>query len=436
MFKEKHVHLIGIGGIGVSAMARMCLLHGAKVSGSDTGSSSGIIDELRALGVKIAPRHEASNIPSECDLVIYTNALSKENPELVEARNRSIRTISYPEALGEMSRGKFVIAVSGSAGKTTTTAILGQILIDAGFEPTIVVGSLAYFTDESGKVSKTNFFFGRGKYFVVEADEYKRAFLNLSPRILAINNIEPDHLDYYRDLEDLQSAFRELATKVPSNGFIISPPQNSFISPALESAKAVILDYSTARVPKNFPLPGWHNRDNARVAITVGSALGIDIKVIENSLSKMKSPWRRFEYKGKTKGGALLYDDYAHNPQKVRALIAGVREKFPDKKISVIFQPHLYSRTKELLKEFAGSFAGVDHLVLVPIYGAREAPDSTISHQILGEAIRSSGSVALLEIANSPNEAAGLINLEGENTICLTVGAGDIYAVCDLLLDK
>ncbi len=435
MLKAKEVHCVGIGGIGVSAIARMFLQEGARVSGSDT-SSSEITKELESLGAQINFYHEAKNISPGCDLVIYTNALSKENPEILEAKKRKIKTISYPEALGEISRAKFVIAVSGSAGKTTTTAIIGQLLIDAGLDPTVIVGSLAYFKNRSGHISKTNFFFGRSKYFVVEADEYRRAFLNLSPKILAINNIEPDHLDYYRDLLDLQSAFAELASKVPTDGLIVCSPGDKFVSPVLGSARATILDYSSVSIPSNFSLPGKHNRDNARVAITVASILGIDMKAIKKSLSEIKSPWRRLEYKGRTKGGAPLYDDYAHNPQKVRALIAGIKETFPDKKIIMIFQPHLYSRTKQLIQEFAKSFNGVDRLIILPIYAARETPDETINHNILARAISSSGQVKKVETINSFNELPPLIATEGKDSVCLTVGAGDLYTAGDLLLDK
>ena len=435
MFKARRAHLIGIGGIGVSAIARALFLQGVEVSGSDT-SRSEIIDELESLGAKFYLGHDARNIPLGCDLVVYTNALAKENPELIEAKRMGIRVISYPEALGEMSQGRFVIAVSGSAGKTTTTALLGQILIDAGLEPTVVVGSLAYFTDKSWKVSKTNFFFGQGKYFVVEADEYKRAFLHLNPKILTINNIEPDHLDYYRDLADLKGAFRELAEKVPPNGFIVASSKDEVVSSVLKSVDATILDYSTATVPDNLALPGLHNRDNAKVAATVALTLGVDKRVISDSLARARGPWRRLEYKGKTKGGLHLYDDYAHNPQKVRALIAGVRERFPKERIVLVFQPHLYSRTKQLLKEFSKSFSGVDRLLVLPIYAAREAPDPTISHEALAHAIRLSDSVPEVETLGAINEVPGVLLTEKEGGVCLIVGAGDLYTVCDSLLDK
>ncbi|MGB3921705.1 MAG: Mur ligase domain-containing protein [Minisyncoccia bacterium] len=435
MLEARKAHFIGIGGIGVSAIARMLLSEGVAVSGSDV-SRSEITDELESLGAEFRLGHQRENVPPGCDLVVYTNALSKENPELLAARKCGLKTLSYPEALGEISRDKFVIAVSGSAGKTTTTALLGQILVDAGLEPTVVVGSLAYFTDSAGKVEKTNFLFGRGKYFVVEADEYKRAFLNLNPKILAITNVEPDHLDYYRDLADLQSAFGELVAKVPSEGFIVASPKDPLVSPALEQSRAVILDYRTAEVPKNFPLPGKHNRDNAKVALTAASALGIDKIAIEKSLAKAKGPWRRFEYKGKTKNGVEIYDDYAHNPQKVRALIAGVREIFPNKRIVLVFQPHLFSRTKKLLKEFAESFEGVDRLIILPIYAAREVSDPEINHRILAEAVKSAGSIPIVETLDALGDVAGALSEEKNGSVCLLVGAGDLYTVCRTLLDN
>ena len=436
MFKARHVHFIGIGGIGISAIAKMLIGQKVSVSGSDANDSL-LIDELKKIGADIFLGQSAHNVPNECELVVYTNAISNDNVELVEAKKRGIRVISYPEALGELSRGKFVIAVSGNAGKTTTTAMIGQILINAGFEPTIIVGSLANFTDKEGKLTRDNFILGRGEYFVIEADEYKRAFLNLEPKILAINNIERDHLDYYHDISDIQSAFSELVAKVPENGFVLCSPKDKNLIPVLKSSHAKVIDYKDTSISEyTISIPGEHNRDNAKVSVTIAEILGVSKEVIGGSLSKFRGAWRRFEYKGKTKNGALLYDDYAHNPQKIKAVITGTKEKFPDKRIVVIFQPHLFSRTKQLLRELAESFVGADRVIITPIYAAREAHDSSITHQILAEAIRESGTVKQVETIDSQSEVLDLVKSENERTICLTVGAGDIYLVSDILLDK
>jgi len=435
MFKAQHVHFIGIGGIGVSAVAKMFLRRNADVSGSDINQSP-VIDELKKIGAHVSLGHGVDNISAKCDLVVYTNALLKDNVELIEARKRGISTLSYPEVLGEISREKFTIAISGNAGKTTTTAMIGQILINAGLEPTIIVGSLANFTDKKGNIMRTNFVSGDGEYFVVEADEYKKAFLNLEPKIIAITNIEEDHLDYYKSLIDIQSAFAELANKVPEGGFIICSAKDKNVLPVLDSVRATVLNYPDTLI-SNYPIsiPGEHNRDNAKVAATVALVLGIGEKIIETSLRNFKGAWRRFEYKGETRGGALLYDDYAHNPQKIKAVIAGTKEKFPEKRIIIIFQPHLFSRTKQMLKELAKSFLGADRVIVMPIYAARERVDSSITHRALADAIVVSGTVPQVEVADSLDEAALMLESEGKETICLTVGAGDVYTMADKILN-
>ena len=434
MLKAKHIHFIGIGGIGISAIAKMFLERGVNVSGSDS-SISVLVEELRQMGAQVFVGHEAQNIPRACDLVVYTNAISQDNVELVEAQGRSIKALSYPEVLGEISKEKFTIAISGNAGKTTTTAMLGQVFIDAGLDPTIIVGSLANFTDRDGQTMRTNFVSGRGQYFIVEADEYKRAFLNLRPKILAINNIEEDHLDYYHDLVDIQNAFREIAGKVPQNGFVVCPAKNKNILPILGSIHATILDYSNVSLSNySIPLPGEHNRDNACVVIAVARIIGIDEKLIQASLENFKGAWRRFEYKGETRRGALVYDDYAHNPQKIKALIAGTKEAFPEKRIIIVFQPHLFSRTEKMHAEFVECFSGIDRLLVVPIYAAREAVNSNITHHALAKAILDNGQVGEVETMDSLDEVFSAIESEGSGAICLTVGAGNIYTVAEKLI--
>ncbi|MEK7177189.1 MAG: UDP-N-acetylmuramate--L-alanine ligase [Patescibacteria group bacterium] len=436
MFKAKHVHFIGVGGIGVSAVAKMVLGRKVAVSGSDLNDSA-LIDELRKGGAVIYLGHDAKNVPADCELVVYTNALREDNPELLEAEKRGLKKLSYPEALGEISRGQFVIAISGNAGKTTTTAMIGQILINADLHPTIIVGSLANFVDQNGKTEKTNFVLGNGKYFVVEADEYKRAFLNLEPNILVINNIEADHLDYYKNLDDIQNAFAELVTKIPKNGFVICRAKDKNVMPLLARARAKILDYTDTSLSNySISLPGEHNRDNAKAAIAVADILGIEKEVTKKSLSNFIGPWRRFEYKGKTKSGAILYDDYAHNPRKIRAVIAGAKEKFPEKRIVIIFQPHLFSRTKHLLGELSESFLGADRVIVTPIYAARESVDPSITHSSLRDAIIVSQTVKQVETADSFNSVKDMLETEGEGTVCLTIGAGDIHSLSNLILDK
>lgn len=434
MFKAKHAHFIGIGGIGMSAIARMLILRNIGVSGSD-GSHSALIDELRELGAIVAIGHDASHIPNQSDLVVYTNALARDNVELVEAKQRGIKVLSYPEVLGEISRDKFTIAISGNAGKTTTTAMLGQILLDAGFDPTIIVGSLVNFTDKSGKTLRTNFISGKGKYLVVEADEYKRAFLNLAPEILAITNIEEDHLDYYKDFADIQDAFSALVNKISQKGFVVCAVEDKNVSPVLISLKGEKFDYPSLSLDGyTLPIPGEHNRSNARVAIAIANILNIDKEITKKSLENFKGAWRRFEYKGKTKKGVLIYDDYAHNPEKIKAVIAGTKEKFPNQRIVVIFQPHLFSRTKQMFNQFVESFSGVDRVIVMPIYASREALDTSINHNMLAKAMKISGKVSEVDSADSFTSAGGMLELEKEGTVCLVIGAGNIYLLSDKLV--
>ncbi|TSC73453.1 MAG: Uncharacterized protein G01um101448_765 [Parcubacteria group bacterium Gr01-1014_48] len=353
--KMRAVHFIGIGGIGVSAIARMMLSVGKQVSGSDR-SESFVTKELSKLGVTIALKHSSKNIPENADCVVFTNALTKDNPELRAARKKNIPVLSYPEMLGIVSEGTYTIAISGTHGKTTTTAMIAKVLKDGGLDPTVVVGSLL----KSG----SNFVAGNSKYFVVEADEYKKAFLHLHPNILVINNIDEDHLDYYKDLADIQDAFGMLAQRVPADGFVVCDTQNPHIAPVLKELSYSIVDYPMYMLQNvKLQVAGEHNRMNAAAAYAVGKILGIGEDSIEKSLSRFEGTWRRFEYKGKMESGALVYDDYAHNPQKVRAALQGAREKFPNKRITVVFQPHLYSRTKLLLSAFAQAFTAANHVV-------------------------------------------------------------------------
>lgn len=430
--KIKKIHFIGIGGIGVSALARMMLGRGAKVSGSDMAESR-ITKELSELGAEIYIGHDGKNLPEEADLVVYTIAVKAENPELKKAGELGIPAVSYPEFLGIMSEDYYTIAISGTHGKTTTTAIISDVLWNEGINPTVVVGSLL-------KNGGTNFIKGDapthvlGKdypngVFVVEACEYQRSFLNLNPQILIITNIDNDHLDFYRDLDDIISAFGELAQKVPRDGFIIANTKNNAVSRALKEVKAQIVDYSPQDVSRlNLKVSGGHNRENAKAVMALVSALRSDPAKAEEALENFEGTWRRFEYKGKTAEGVLVYDDYAHHPTEIKATLSGAREKFPGKRIVAVFQPHLYSRTKLLLEDFAQAFGDADLVVLAPIYAAREKFDPEIDSEILAEKI---GARALPDFESIENFLKKELK---DGDILITMGAGDVYKVGEELL--
>ena len=427
----KKIHFIGIGGIGISAIARMLISDSKVVSGSDA-SESEITKSLIKLGADIEVGHDAKNLPKDADLVIYTVAISKENPEFLEAGKRKVKMLTYAEALHEISKDKFTIAVSGTHGKTTTTAMIAKILIDAGLDPTVIVGSLIKSDEKSGFA--TNFIEGKSKYFVVEACEYKRSFLNIEPTIVAITNIDNDHLDYYKDIKDIQSAFNEFAKKAPEKGFVVCNSRDKNISGAISGVSAKIVNWADFKADKlKLKVPGEHNKKDASVALAVAHLLGIDKKKAEKSLESFAGTWRRFEFKGETKDGTIVYEDYGHHPTEIKASLKGAREMFPNQKIIVAFQPHLFSRTKLLLKDFGKAFADADEILLAPIYPAREAFDGTISSEILAEEIKKNKKTARA-FSDFENIEKELKNLLGKGDVLITLGAGDAYKIGEKLL--
>ncbi|MFA5000603.1 MAG: UDP-N-acetylmuramate--L-alanine ligase [Candidatus Paceibacterota bacterium] len=431
----RKVYFIGIGGIGMSAVARMFTLRSlgggglVQISGSDR-SKSLVTEELEKLGIKVFYEQKAENIANDIDLVIYTIAITEDNPELRKARELGIRCLTYPEMLGVISDGKYTVAVAGTHGKTTTTAMIAEMMIEAGLDPTVVVGSLLG--------SGTNFIAGQSQYLVVEACEYRRSFLNLHPTLAVITNIDNDHLDYYKDLADIQSAFAEFAGRLPSDGYLVCDVNDPLLASAIESAKkkgVQIIDYSqlgglTSKL--DLQVPGKHNLENAKGALAVGEVLGISPSTMLGALNKFNGTWRRFEFKGKTKGGAWVYDDYAHHPTEVSATIQAGREFMKKKglggKLIIAFQPHLYSRTKLLKEDFARVLAQADEIILAPIYAAREAIDPEINSEILGNLIK--GKNDKIKVVNNLEEVKNyLIENNKNGDLIITMGAGDISTI-------
>ena len=425
--KIKKAHFAGIGGIGVSAIARMMLAEGKIVSGSDI-SDSMIIDELRKLGAKIFLGHNADNVADDVDLIVYTPAVTADNPELKKAAEMGMPMLSYPEMLGLISKNKYTIAISGAHGKTTTTAMIAKILIDAGLDPTVIVGSLL-------KDQGSNFVAGKSEYFVVEACEYKKSFLNLNPKIIVITNIDNDHLDYYGNLENIKKAFGEFAAKLPKEGYLVCDPNDENLKDIIKEAKFKIIDYTKVNNNFNLKIPGEHNIKNAQAAIVAAEILGVYSKKAENSLESFEGAWRRFEFKGETKNGVLVYDDYGHHPTEIKATLKGARELYPKNKIITVFQPHLYSRTKFLFGDFGKSFGDADEIILADIYAAREPKDESINSRMLAEEITKNGGKT--RYMESFDKIAGFLAENArKGDIVITMGAGDIFKVGEDLLNN
>ncbi len=410
----------------MSALAQFFKHNGRSVCGSDRDESP-VVTMLVQKGIPVTVGHDGCNIPADTELLVYSDAIPESNVERVRAREMGIPELSYFEALGEATRGARTIAVAGTHGKTTTTGMLAKILHYAQKEPTVIVGSIV-------RDFGSNFLAGREDLFVVEACEYRDHILKLSPEILVITNLELDHTDYFPNLEALQKTFRKAVEKVPAHGVIIANPYDPAVAAVLGSAKVPILDYTTQTVPALGQI-GEFNAQNARAAKAAARAAfpHLQEEYTDKALIDFRGSWRRFEYKGETPTGAVVYDDYAHHPTAMAKTIFAAHEKFPDKRIVVAFHPHLYSRTKSFLDEFASALATADFAVIAPIYAAREEPDPDVSSELLAErASALGGDVVAL---SSFDEIRDLLLKQEPDSLIITMGAGDIYKVAEQIAD-
>lgn len=425
----KKVHFVGIGGIGMSALAQLLKQQGMTVTGSDR-SESPVTHLLEEAGITVLTPQRAENVPADADLIVYTDAVTEGSEGYVEresAQKRGIPEKSYFQMLGEVSKGKKTVAVAGTHGKTTTTGMLAKILQDAGADPTAVVGSLV-------KDFKSNYLHGDSDLFVVEADEYRSHLLELSPTVLVITNLEWDHTDWFPTFDALQATFRIAIERVPADGAIVTSVENPHIAPLLSSARAKVIDYNTESAYA-LQLPGAFNQMNARAAAAAARAAypSLSDAAIVQSLSSFHGTWRRFEYRGKTARGVDVFDDYAHHPTAVHTTLSALRAKVRGK-MYVVFHPHLYSRTRDLLNGFAGAFVDADKVLIAPIYAAREVDDGSISSEILAEHIRATGTDATAYPSFDAIQEALKEAEEGDTII--TMGAGDVYKIADTLLKE
>ncbi len=428
----KKVYMIGIGGIGMSALARYFREQNLEVCGSDKNLESETVKGLLKEGVTVFNQKEITDtelntIFKKVDQIIYTVAIPDDNLELMLAREQNLKTATYAEILGQISVSKFTIAVAGTHGKTTTTAMTNEIAKNLNLNPTTIVGSFLF--GENNKL--TNFVPGGSNLFIVEACEYKRSFLNLSPDILIITNLEEDHLDYYKDLDDIKKAFFDLALRLPKNGKIICNATDPNLVEIIDAFKDKIVDYSNLieKVPK-LKTFGDHNKRNAAAATkAISSYLEIINSKIEeaklfDAVKSFRGTWRRMEYKGQTKNGVLVYDDYGHHPTEILAALNSVRENFKHKKIAVFFGPHLHSRTKMFFDDFASALSMADKVFIYPIFRARAEEDFGVSAEILTTAISKFKPAEFVPDIKSVVDEIG--NLD-DKWVAILLGAGEVY---------
>jgi len=439
------IHLIGIGGIGISALAQYYLVNGHEVSGSDLTNSK-IIEKLKRDGAEIEVGfQQAEHIPEAVDRVIYSLAISKNNSELKRAKqlqevSSQLEILSYPQALGKLTKENFTIAVSGTHGKSTTTAMLALILIEAGFDPTVFLGT------KLNEFGGTNFRKGESQYLLIEADEYKAAFLNYSPQIIVLTNIEKDHLDFYKDINQIIETFKQYVDCLPESGSLIYNQKDKNIEKLRKEGNKKIkeeigfsLDQEIVQdLKKILKVPGEYNIENALAAVDTADVLKIPREISLRALSKYQGAWRRFEKKRVKMGEQFLtlINDFAHHPTELKAFLGAVKESaFPGQKIWVVFQPHQNQRTLSLQEDFIqviGTLARLDspcfyELIITDIYDVpgreKKEVQEKINTQKLIEAINET-SVIYLPLNKVKKYLKTKIQ---DNDILAIVGAGDIY---------
>jgi UDP-N-acetylmuramate--alanine ligase len=450
----ERVHLVGIGGAHMSAIAQILHAWGHTVSGSDQRASA-MTEKLGALGVRVAIGHAAENV-GDAELVVFTSAAHDDNPEIVEAQRLGIPAIKRAEMVARLMEGRYSIAVAGTHGKTTTSGLIAHMLVEAKFDPTYLIG---------GEVRSLggNAAPGEGKFIVVEADEYDRAFLSYTPDVAVVTNIEPDHLDIYGTVEEMTAAFAQFMASAPIDGHVIacadSPRVRQTVAaggieardvqsygvdgPADWRASAVVQhesgqSFDVGRDGRPFgtftiTLPGRHNVSNALAGIAAGNTIGIETAVMQAALSTYRGAQRRFEYVGEA-AGVTVMDDYAHHPTEVRVgTIAAARERFPSRRLVVLFQPHTFTRTAYLLDEWKTCFEGADALFITHTYAARETENAGLSGADLAAVVTSPRAIYV----DAFDDAAARIAQElHDGDVFFTVGAGDVDSVGPMVLER
>ena len=444
MFKNiKKVHFVGIGGIGMSGIAEILLNQGFEISGSDKNFSE-VTKRLQEIGIQVYEGHKPENL-KDADVLVYSSAVTIDNPEVNAAIERKIPVIKRAEMLAECMRMKYGIGIAGTHGKTTTTSMVGLVLTEGNIDPTIIVG---------GKLSGlggTNARLGNGEFIVVEADEFDRTFLKLTPTIAAITTLEQEHLDTYKDLDDIKEAFISFANKVPFYGFVVLCLDEPALQDILPNINKKVFTYGTTSqadvraidikhseftstykvIYKGNELgkiklnnPGLHYVKNSLVAVIIGIELGIDFKTIKHALESFTGVYRRFEIKYDKE--LLVIDDYGHHPTETSATLAGIRSGW-NRRLVAVFQPHLYSRTRDFYQEFGRSFLNSDIFICTDVYPAREEPIEGVSGLLIADAAKKIGHKNVHYIKDKNDVPKFLSEIKKDGDIIVTLGAGDIW---------
>jgi UDP-N-acetylmuramate--alanine ligase len=452
--KAKHIHFVGIGGIGMSGIAELLINLGYQVSGSDIQDSP-VTARLAHLGGKIFHGHKRENL-GEADVVVYSSAVSSDNPEIIEATERYIPVIPRAEMLAELMRLKYGVAIAGSHGKTTTTSMIASILTSAGLDPTVVIGGrLDIWGGSNAKL-------GQGDILVAETDESDGSFMTLSPTIAVVTNMDHEHMDYYGHMDAIREAFIDFINKIPFYGLAIICLDNEEIQGIIPHLRKRYITYGTnsqadlraTNIERDMlevsfevlyqnetlgsvqvGMPGDHNVLNALAAIAVAQELDVQMADIKEGLKSLGGLARRFQIKGE-KGGILLVDDYGHHPTEISAVLETAKECWPEKRLVVVFQPHRFTRTEALYDRFTISFNQADLLILAPIYAAGESPLEGVDSEWLYQGIKEHGHREV-NLCHSQDEILQLLlRVITSGDLVMTLGAGDIYHVGEELLKR
>jgi UDP-N-acetylmuramate--alanine ligase len=449
--RDTHIHFVGIGGIGMSGIAEVLLNLGYRVSGTDLKESD-TTRRLAQQGARIHAGHAAQHIAG-ADVVVISSAVKPSNPEVIEARRRQIPVIPRAEMLAELMRMKYGVAIAGSHGKTTTTSLVATVLHQAGLDPTAVIG---------GKLPSlgSNARLGQGDYLVAEADESDGSFMKLSPTVAVVTNIDPEHLDHYGTLEKLKQTFTDFINKVPFYGLAVlclDHPHVQSLLPLVEKRhvtyglnrhadyRAIDLSFDGLRSrftpvvrgktldPVELAMPGRHNVLNSLAVLAVADFLGIDFATYQRALGGFTGVGRRFTVRGDARG-VMVVDDYGHHPEEIRATLAGARSGFPERRLVVAFQPHRFTRTRDLHHEFARAFNEADLVAVCDIYAAGEEPIAGVSSERLVDEMRACGHKGAVHVARRADVATQLLPELREGDIVITLGAGDVWMVGEEIL--